>query len=231
MFNAFGNEVAIWRAPVALAARSGRGVLSSPNATIRQLAPLEARGGSLAWTGIGAPLVQQAPIGTATAVPALHFVLLEPIGVSPFPSVIAPPNALHQLTWPPLRSAVRLPAIPPLIAPPRHEPPLPVPVVRDDLAIALKVPVRRRMVPAAKLSPETAAHWLRRLADSRKMARARLELLGLFKDVQLADGGEVRHQAAQDTVTFPLSPTPVPPSTIVLARRTDSGELVVARFY
>lgn len=222
MFNAFGNEVAIWRAPVAFSSRTGRNVLTSLAARVRSFDPIGARVGSQAWHDLPIPGVQQAPLGGVAPPTGVRYVLLTPI---------APPDASHKLSWPLLRCRVVLPAVPPLIAPPRREPLLALPAIRSDLGPALAQLVRRRMVPATRLSAEAADHWLRRLADARRMSKSRLQLTGLFRDVQLAEGGEVHHQAAHDTVTFPLSPVAVPPSTIVLARRVDSGELVVGRFY
>ena len=222
MFNVFGNEVAIWRAPVTFSPRTGRDVLTSPAARMHAFAPLVARDGSRAWGDLPVPAVKQSAIGGVAPPTGVRFLLLTPI---------APPDASHKLSWPPLRCRVLLPAVPPLIAPPRRDSLLRIPHIKSDLAPALAQLVRRRMVPASRLSEEAADHWLRRLSDARRIARPRLQLVGLFRDVQLAEGGEVHHQAAQDTVTFPLSSVAVPPSTIVMARRSDSGELVVGRFY
>lgn len=147
------------------------------------------------------------------------------------PEQVDPPAAIHALAWSPILAPLRLPAVPPFIAPLRHEGALGPPVVREDLEAARSQPVRRRMVPAAQLPAAAAAGWLKRLADSKKMARTRLELVGIFADVPLADGQPVRYDAHAAAIAYPPPAAPIPPSTVVVARRTDTGVAVIGRFY
>lgn len=147
------------------------------------------------------------------------------------PAQVAPPAALLVASWPPLEAVIQLPAVPPFIAPLRHEGALAPPRLRTDLDAARAQLVRRRLVPAARLPADEAARWLRRLADSKKMAKTRLELVGVFPDVPVTEGAPVRYDASAGALAYHLPDAPIPLSTVVIAKRTDTGVAVIGRFY
>lgn len=147
------------------------------------------------------------------------------------PDRVNPPAGIHRLAWPAIAAAVRLPAIPPMVAPVRQAGPVPAPRMHAALDAARAQPVRKRLVPADALAPADAAGWVRRLADSKKMAKTRLVLVGVFPDVPLIDGAPVRYDAAAGAIAYALPEQPVALSTVVIARRTDTNEAVIGRFY
>lgn len=147
------------------------------------------------------------------------------------PDQVDPPAAIHALGWPPLKAAIRLPAVPPFIAPLRRECPIAPPRICEDLGVARAQLVRRRLVPAARLTVDETARWLRRLADSKKMAKTRLELVGVFPDVPVVEGAPVRYDAGSGAIAYALPDAPIPLSTVVVAKRTDTGVAVIGRFY
>lgn len=215
----FGHDVAVYDVPLRIRAAAAvggvpgfdlvEGRMPHPNARLVEAPP-----------AFPAPVLVAADLADAPV--ALR---------AQVPERVDPPAAIHALAWPPILAPVRLPAVPPFIAPLRHEGTIAPPAVHEDLEAARKQPVRKRMVPAARLAPEAATQWLRRLADSKKMARTRLELVGVFLDVPIADGQPVKYDAHAGAIAYPPPEGPIPPSTVVVARRTDTGVAVVGRFY
>ncbi len=179
-----------------------------------------------ATRAVAAPPAFQAPARLTLALPPTPVTL-----VRRPPETVDPPAAIHVLTWLPPKAAVRLPAVPPFIAPLRRADALVPPRIREDLDAARAQLVRKRLVPAARLSADEAARWLRRLADSKKMAKTRLELVGVFPDVPVVEGAPVRYDAGAGAIAYALPATPIPLSTVVVARRTDTGVAVIGRFY
>ena len=215
----FGRGLIVYEVPLRIRASGAVGGVPPFDLAFGRVSPLatEVRGVS--------------PVIVAPATRGLSVPALPAVGVERPPDRVAPPAAIHGLRWPPLRTASRSAALPPFVAPVRTAEPLSRPRIRDDLAAARAQLVCKRLVPADRLAPEEAARWVRRLADSKKMAKTRLVLVGVFPDVPVSEGAPVRYDAQAGAIAYALPEAPIPLSTVVVARRTDTGVAVIGRFY
>lgn len=105
------------------------------------------------------------------------------------------------------------------------------PRITRDLDVALAQLVTRRIIPAARLAPDSHAAWVDRLARARKAARAHVELLGVIPDVAVRSDDPVHfRQEGGGAIAFRLAPASEPLGTVAIGRHKVSGELLVGRF-
>lgn len=107
---------------------------------------------------------------------------------------------------------------------------LPRPIVRENLAAAREVLAVRPLVRAEEMSAGEVVAWLQRIADFRRVSYLRLELVGVFPRLPLTEGATLKLDAVRQVARFSLEERAVSVTTVVVARRRDTGESVVARF-
>lgn len=105
-----------------------------------------------------------------------------------------------------------------------------VPPVRvyEGLTAMRERKVERRGVPARLLSEAQSAYWRKRLGDAKRVPLKLIELVMIFPDVPII--GEQPVQYANGALMYPLPAEPVPLTTVVIAKHTTSGALLVGRF-
>jgi hypothetical protein len=88
--------------------------------------------------------------------------------------------------------------------------------------------VERRGVPGRLLTEAQAAHWRKRIGDSKRVPLKLVDLVAVFPDVPIV--GDQPVQYAHGALSYPLPEEPVPLTTVVIAKHLTSGALFVGRF-
>lgn len=100
--------------------------------------------------------------------------------------------------------------------------------VRRDLAAARDRLVERRSVPARLLTEAQASHWRKRIADAKRLPIRQVDLIAIFPDVPLV--GDQPVQYSHGTLSYRLPESPVPLTTVVIAKHLGTGEVLLGRF-
>lgn len=113
----------------------------------------------------------------------------------------------------------------------RPGPETPPPRVHQDLEAARGREVLKRAVLPRFLTPAQAAHWQKRMGESKRVSPRWVELVGVFPDVAIAGEAPVHYRSEEAAIAYQLPSEPVPLTTVVIARHQRTGELLLGRFH
>lgn len=103
--------------------------------------------------------------------------------------------------------------------------------VHKGLATVRELPVLKRMVPIRAMSDEQVGYWKQRLGNAKRVSPRQISLVGVFPDVPLQGDQPVQFRAEEGAIAFHLPDRPVPLSTVVVAKHTVTGEVLIGRFH
>lgn len=179
-------------------------------------------------SGVAAPTVRRGELGDT---PVSSHQLAAPLHArsgAPVSRAIAVLG--HALSIPPLPRPTGGAQEVRLAATVNEAPALSAPGVHANLAFMRTRLMQRRAIPARFLTDAQMAYWKQRMSNAKRVTPKLITIVGLFPNVPIVGDQPVQYLAKESAIAFPVPETPVPLTTVVIARNEHTGQLLVGRF-